>query len=76
MYVPKSFAVEDSAALVEFIKREPFGILISSHDGKPFATHVPFIVETAGDSLKLGIARRKGQSAVAEYRRARRAGYL
>ncbi|HLI96813.1 MAG TPA: FMN-binding negative transcriptional regulator [Candidatus Baltobacteraceae bacterium] len=55
MYVPKSFAVEDRAVLVEFIKREPFGILVSSIVGKPFATHVPFIIETGGESLRLAL---------------------
>lgn len=55
MYVPKHFAVEDRRALLAFIEREPFGILISSVDGKPFATHVPFVVFEEGESLTLGL---------------------
>jgi transcriptional regulator len=55
MYVPKHFAVEDRAEVVAFIRREPFGILVSTLDGKPFATHVPFIVREDGSSLTLAL---------------------
>lgn len=53
MYVPKPFAVQDYSELVAFIEREPFGILVSDVDGKPFATHAPFIVSGEGSSLTL-----------------------
>jgi transcriptional regulator len=55
MYVPKDFAVEDRAALLAFIKREPFGILVSALDGKPVATHAPFILRDNGESLTLAL---------------------
>lgn len=55
MYAPKPFAVTDRRALVAFIEREPFGILASTLEGKPFATHVPFIVRDDGESLRLGL---------------------
>jgi transcriptional regulator len=55
MYVPKHFAVEERSALLSFIKREPFGILISNVDGKPFATHAPFVILEDSESLKLGV---------------------
>lgn len=55
MYAPKPFAVADRRALVAFIEREPFGILVSNREGKPFATHAPFIVSDAGESLCLGL---------------------
>lgn len=44
MYTPKHFAVEDREELLRFIGCEPFGILVSSVDGRPIATHVPFVV--------------------------------
>jgi transcriptional regulator len=55
MYAPKPFAVADRRALLSFIEREPFGILVSSAQAKPFATHVPFIVCDDGEALTLGL---------------------
>jgi transcriptional regulator len=55
MYVPKHFAVHDRAALLDFMRREPFGILVSTHGSKPFATHVPFVTRESGDSLTLAL---------------------
>ncbi len=54
MYVPAHFAIEDRRAIVAFIEREPFGVLVSDVSGKPFATHVPFVVLDDGESLTLG----------------------
>lgn len=45
MYVPAHFAVDDLPALHEFIDRHPFGVLVSQHDGAPFATHLPFLLD-------------------------------
>lgn len=44
VYTPRHFAVEDRKELLRFIAREPFGILVSAAEGKPRATHVPFVV--------------------------------
>ncbi|HET9096020.1 MAG TPA: FMN-binding negative transcriptional regulator [Candidatus Baltobacteraceae bacterium] len=55
MYAPKPFAVADRRALVAFIEREPFGILVSGVDGRPFATHAPFIVWEDGEDLRLAL---------------------
>lgn len=55
MYVPKPFAVQNPAELAAFIEREPFGILVSNVEGKPFATHAPFIVSAQGQSLTLSL---------------------
>jgi transcriptional regulator len=55
MYVPKHHAVEDRAELLAILKREPFGILISSVEDKPFATHLPFIVLEDAEQLTLGL---------------------
>lgn len=55
MYAPKPFAVADRRALVAFIEREPFGILVSGVDGKPFATHAPFMVWEDGEDLRLAL---------------------
>ncbi len=55
MYAPKHFAVEDRAALLAFIRREPFGILVSSDAGVPIATHVPAVILREDDALVLGL---------------------
>lgn len=59
MYVPKHFAVDDPALLAQFMKRHPFGILVSNVNEKPFGTHAPFIVREGpgGIALSLHIAR-------------------
>jgi transcriptional regulator len=55
MYVPKHFAVARRDQLVAFMRREPFGILVSAAGGNPFATHVPFIVRDDGETLTLAL---------------------
>jgi len=55
MYVPKHFAVEDRDALDAVICGNPFGLLIGTLDGSPFATHLPFLLD--GDRLLAHFAR-------------------
>jgi transcriptional regulator len=45
MYVPAHFAQDDPATLHDFIDHHPFGLLISHHDGRPMATHLPFLLD-------------------------------
>lgn len=45
MYVPAAFAESDVEKAFGFIARHSFGVLISVHDGEPFATHLPLLVE-------------------------------
>jgi transcriptional regulator len=44
LYIPKQFVMEDEQEIYEFIKNNGFGIVISSHEGKPFATHLPLLI--------------------------------
>jgi transcriptional regulator len=55
VYVPKHFSVDDRNELLAFVRREPFGIFISSVDGKPFATHAPIVIMDEGEPLRLGL---------------------
>ncbi len=55
MYVPKHFAVSDRDALVTFMEREPFGIVVSVDSGIPVATHAPIIVLQREPQLVLGL---------------------
>lgn len=45
MYIPPAFEQTDQNKLHEFIEANSFGLLISSHEGEPFATHLPFLLE-------------------------------
>ena len=45
MYIPTAFAETDAKKLHDFIAANSFGLLISTHQGEPFATHLPFLLE-------------------------------
>lgn len=55
MFVPKHFSVEDRDALDEVIREYPFGLLIGPVADRPFATHLPFLLD--GDRLLAHVAR-------------------
>jgi transcriptional regulator len=49
MYVPTAFAEADPTRLHAFVEQNSFGLLVSQVDGRPFATHLPLLLEpTAG----------------------------
>lgn len=45
MYIPTAFAETDQDKLHDFIEANSFGLLVSTRDGEPFATHLPFLLE-------------------------------
>jgi transcriptional regulator len=45
MYIPASFRFDDQAAIFDFAERHGFATLVTEHDGAPFATHLPLILE-------------------------------
>jgi transcriptional regulator len=45
MYLPSSFAESDPARLWDLIEEQSFGVLFSNHEGRPFATHLPLLLE-------------------------------
>lgn len=50
MYIPSAFEVHDPPTLHDFIEANSFGLLISQVEGRPFASHVPFLLDrTAGE---------------------------
>lgn len=53
MYVPAHFALTDRAEIVAFMRRYHFATVVSQLNGEPFATHLPFIIEEAGDEIRL-----------------------
>jgi transcriptional regulator len=47
MYNPKHFATEDLAQMHALMGRYNFATLVTQHDGAPFASHLPFLVDPA-----------------------------
>jgi transcriptional regulator len=51
MFVPKKFAIDDMRELDALIDRDAFATLVTTHDGAPFATHLPVICRREGDRI-------------------------
>ncbi len=51
MYIPEFNRQEDRSATLKFMRANPFAILVSNVDGVPFATHLPVLIEEAGDQI-------------------------
>jgi transcriptional regulator len=51
VYIPEFNRQEDRAATLAFVRANPFAILVSNADGVPFATHIPVLIEEAGDEI-------------------------
>jgi transcriptional regulator len=51
MYIPEHFRLQHEGEALAFVRANPFAILVSTTDEGPFATHLPFSVQTrAGDN--------------------------
>lgn len=53
MYIPHHFRQEDRAGAIAFMQRYPFATIVSSVDGRPLATHLPFHIIDDGEGLTL-----------------------
>lgn len=53
MYAPKHHQIEDRAALLAYMRTYSFAAIISSGAGGLVATHLPFVIEEAGDRVTL-----------------------
>jgi len=47
MYTPSHFVNQDLAALQAMMRRHPFALLVTQHDGKAHLTHLPFHLDPA-----------------------------
>lgn len=49
MYIPASNRIDDTTVLHAFMRQYNFAVLFSTHDGIPYASHIPFLYdETRG----------------------------
>ncbi len=53
MYIPEHFAIKNHAVLLEIARDNNFGTLISVVENQPFASHLPFQIDSSGDQLWL-----------------------
>lgn len=61
MYIPKHFEVTDKEEISAFIEANAFGQLVSSVDGRPFVTHLPFLLSEDQRTLTGHLARQNPQ---------------
>ncbi|HET7627671.1 MAG TPA: FMN-binding negative transcriptional regulator [Bacillales bacterium] len=61
MYLPRHFKVADEDVLLSFIEEHSFGVLFSNHDGRPEATHLPFLVDRESGCLLAHFAKANPQ---------------
>ena len=59
MYLPPYFAEDDQEILYSVIRENNFGLLVTTTDGAPLASHLPFLLE--GDTLVAHMARANPQ---------------
>jgi transcriptional regulator len=45
MYIPKAFCEDDIHTLHRFMRTYSFATLVTQHEGVPFATHLPFLLD-------------------------------
>jgi len=50
MYIPEHFRVDDLAALHEVMRQNRFATVVTQHEGQPFASHLPLLLENMGES--------------------------
>jgi transcriptional regulator len=61
MYVPKHFNESDAEKLAAFIDEHAFGVLVTLFEGRPFASHLPFLYEREANALLAHVARANPQ---------------
>lgn len=61
MYIPKHFEITDTETIFAFIQQNAFGQLVSSVDGRPFVTHVPFLLARDHSVLATHLAKQNPQ---------------
>jgi transcriptional regulator len=53
LYIPEFNRVEDRALALEFMRANPFAILVSANPSGPFATHLPLLIDNSADQVTL-----------------------
>jgi transcriptional regulator len=61
MYIPEAFAETRRDRLTALIEQFSFGTLVSNHNGRPYANHLPFMVDAEAGLLLAHMARANPQ---------------
>ncbi len=61
MYIPSHFKISDTQVAFDIMKENSFATLFSQHDGMPYATHLPLLVDNDQQSLYGHFARPNAQ---------------
>jgi transcriptional regulator len=61
MYIPKHFTINNEEDIYEFIEKNSFATLFSQHDGEPYATHLPLLLNKEEGFLYGHFARQNEQ---------------
>jgi transcriptional regulator len=61
MYIPAHFQIDDIQVSYDLIRKYSFATLFSQHDGLPWATHLPLILDAENRYLYGHFARANGQ---------------
>lgn len=51
MYIPKYFKIEEEEVIYDFIDKYGFATLFSQHEGEPYATHLPLMLNKTENAL-------------------------
>ena len=61
MYVPNHFCEDDAEKLAALIEENSFGVLVTVAEGRPFASHIPFLYDRGANVLRGHVARANPQ---------------
>ena len=61
MYIPKHFEQSDERTLHDFVDAHAFGTLITIAHARPFASHLPFLLDRERSVLHCHLARANPQ---------------
>lgn len=53
MYIPKYYKVTNMEEILDFVQNNSFGTIVTTEQGKPIATHLPFGLNKKGDNYYL-----------------------
>ncbi len=61
MYIPQHFEITDTNEIFAFVESNAFGQLISSVQGRPFSTHMPFLISEDRQKIVGHVAKQNPQ---------------
>jgi transcriptional regulator len=61
MYIPSHFKIEDEEIIYDIIQEYGFATFFSQHEGEPFATHIPLLIDEDKEYLYGHFARANPQ---------------